>query len=286
MKDFSDQDVINYYDLTQQHMRWFWKLDDSMGLHYGVWEAGITNLADAIRNTDRILAKMGDIKPGHKVLDAGCGVGGSSILIAKEFGAHCTGITLSEKQVKSATAYAARHKVSDLTHFEVNDYFNTGYPDNSFDIAWAMESMATAPDKDRFLKEMNRVLKPGGKLLVCDYYKPHNYDVADYPCMQDMLHNWIISDILTIEEKKELAGKNGFELIGYRDTTKDISKSVKRIYRFALAGKVGTKLYALKNPKVSSSSKNHYKSGLGQLHGYKKGLWNHVLWAFEKTKTA
>lgn len=282
MTTFSDQDVINYYDLTQQHMRWFWKLDESMGLHYGVWEENIHTLADSIRNTDRILAKMGDIKAGQKVLDAGCGVGGSSILIAKEFGAHCTGITLSEKQVKSATAYAAKNGVQDLTHFEVNDYFNTGYPDNSFDVAWAMESMATAPDKDRFLKEMNRILKPGGKLLVADYYKPFDYKVEDHPCMQDMLHNWIISDILTIDEKKELAQQNNFELVGYRDTTREIKKSVKRIYRLALLGMVGTKLYALTHPNVSSSSKNHYKSGLGQLHGYNKGLWNHVLWAFQK----
>lgn len=284
MTTFSEQDVINYYDLTQQHMRWFWKLDESMGLHYGIWEKGTQSLADSIINTNRILAEMGGIQKGQKVLDAGCGVGGSSIYIAKNFGAHCTGITLSKRQVQTGSANAEKNQVADRVNFEVNNYLDTGYPDNSFDVVWAMESMATSPDKPLFFKEMNRVLKPGGKLLIADYYKPFAYDVKDHPSMQDMLYNWAISDILTVTEQEELANQFNLEVKDYRNTTKEIRKSVNRIYFLSMLGKLGTKLYTLTHSNVTESSKNHYKAGFGQYHGHKKGLWHYGLWVFEKNQ--
>ncbi|MGB0178338.1 MAG: methyltransferase domain-containing protein, partial [Owenweeksia sp.] len=246
------------------------------------WKGGTKTLADAIVNNNRILAEMGGIQKDHKVLDAGCGVGGGSIYIAKNIGAQCTGITLSAKQVESANRYAAKNGVSDKVHFEVNNYFETGYPDESFDIAWAMESMATAPDKERFLKEMYRVLKPGGKLLIADIYKTSPYDVAKYQCMYDMLHHWAISDILTVEGNKEIARKQNFEVADQFNATSYVKRSVNRIYYLSMLGMLGTKLYELRNPKVSGSSKNHYKTGFGQYHGYKKRLWEYHLWVLRK----
>ncbi|HAD97386.1 MAG TPA: hypothetical protein DCG19_08260 [Cryomorphaceae bacterium] len=282
MSTITNNDIIRYYDLTQQHMRWFWKLDESMGLHYGIWKEGTRSLADSIVNTNRILAEMGHIQKDHRILDAGCGVGGSSIFLAKHFGAHCTGITLSERQVKSAYEYAKKNEVTDRVKFEVNNYLDTGYPDESYDIVWAMESMATAPDKKLFFKEMYRVLKPGGKLLIVDYYKPHAYAIKDQPNMYDMLYNWAIEDILTVTEQEEIAEQQNFQVREHYNATAEISKSVNRIYYLSMLGMLGTKAYQLTHPKVSSSSKNHYKAGFGQYHGYRKGLWEYHLWVLEK----
>jgi len=64
---FSTEDIKNYYDHTEAHYRQFWKLDESMGLHYGIWDHSTRTLAEAIRNTNAQLAKMGNIQPSDSV---------------------------------------------------------------------------------------------------------------------------------------------------------------------------------------------------------------------------
>ena len=61
--------------------------------------------------------------------------------------------------------------MSELVDFQQQDYTQTDFPDNNFDVAWAIESMTTATSKVAFFKEIHRVLKPGGKLVVADFFK-------------------------------------------------------------------------------------------------------------------
>ena len=83
MKTFSNQEVESYYDQTEIHYRQFWKLDKIMSLHYGLWDNTTKNLSQAMLNTNKQLMLRADIQKEHRVLDAGCGVGGSSIYLAK-----------------------------------------------------------------------------------------------------------------------------------------------------------------------------------------------------------
>ena len=281
MKTFTNQDVENYYDHTEPHYRMWWKLDASMGLHYGVWDKEIKSLKEAVINTNRELMLLGEIPKGAFVLDAGCGVGGSSIFLAKERRCQAKGITLSARQVATASKYAERHGVQDLVQFEQQDYTNTSFAANTFDYAWAIESMQTAQDKSLFFQEIARVLKPGGRLLIADCFKSHAYDIKQEPDMLTMLNGWAISDILTLEELEEIAGQYGLRLSGRRNVTKEVKPSVNRIYWAALAGMIGTKAYNLVY-NATYFSKIHYKTGLAQFKTYRKGLWDYELLALQK----
>ena len=260
----------------------WWRMDESMGLHYGVWEEDTTSLRDAIINTNKGLMELGKINEGARVLDAGCGVGGSAILLAKTLGCQVTGITLSAKQVGAATRYAVNNMVGDKTHFEVMDYTDTVFAADTFDFIWAIESMQTGPDKAKFFKEVKRILKPGGKLLIADCFKAFPYDVDQEPNMLTMLNGWAMSDLLTIDEISKLAEQEGLKLTQNRDVTREIQKSVKAILRAALLGMVGTKLYNLYK-KASYFSRIHYKTGLAQYKTYMKGLWTYNLIVIENT---
>lgn len=281
MKTFTNQDVENYYDHTEPHYRMWWKLDASMGLHYGVWDPGIRTLKDAVINTNRELMLLGEIPEGASILDAGCGVGGSSIFLAKEKNCQARGITLSARQVATATKYAEQHGVRDLVQFEQKDYTNTGYEADSFDMVWAIESMQTAQDKSLFFKEIARVLKPGGRLLIADCFKSHPYNIQAEPHMLTMLNGWAISDILTLAELEDLAGTFGLRLCGRRNVSQEVKPSVNRIYWAALAGMIGTKAYNLVY-NATYFSKIHYKTGLAQYKTYRKGLWDYELLALQK----
>ncbi|MBI5915463.1 MAG: methyltransferase domain-containing protein, partial [Bacteroidetes bacterium] len=245
MQTFTNEDITNYYDHTETHYRQFWKLDASMGLHYGIWDASTKNLAQAILNTNLQLAQLGQIKSTDVVLDAGCGVGGSAIFLAKNYGCQVTGITLSRRQVKNAFSYAEEKGVGHLVRFEQMDYTKTRFPDGHFDVVWAIESMQTASDKNLFFKEMRRILKPGGRLLMADVFKEGNWKIAETPVMQTMIHGWAISDLLSIPELSVLLGKHNFGGTQNWDMTAKIAPSIRRILLGGLGGMIGTKWYNL-----------------------------------------
>ncbi len=128
------------------------------------------------------MMKLGGINPeedsGAKMLDVGCGVGGTSRYIAKKLGpnADVTGITLSPNQVKRATELAKDQAVENAK-FTVMNALEMDFPDNSFDIVWACESGEHMPDKEAYINEMMRVLKPGGKFVMATWCQRDDREV-------------------------------------------------------------------------------------------------------------
>lgn len=77
-----------------------------------------------------------------------------------------TGITISPEQQRRATNLAAERGVANAK-FELCDALDMKYPDNSFDLVWACESGEHMPDKEKYVQEMARVLKPGLRAARC-----------------------------------------------------------------------------------------------------------------------
>jgi MPBQ/MSBQ methyltransferase len=105
-----------------------------------------------------------------KILDVGCGIGGTSRYLGKKFGpnASVTGITLSTVQAKRATDLATAQSIRNV-NFEIMDALDMKFPDNTFDLVWGCESGEHMPDKKKYIEEMARVLKPGGKVVVATW---------------------------------------------------------------------------------------------------------------------
>jgi ubiquinone/menaquinone biosynthesis C-methylase UbiE len=114
-----------------------------------------------------------------KVLDVGCGFGGTSRYLAKTLGpkSQVTGITLSPKQVERGTELAKEQNLTkENVNFEVKDALKMDYEDNTFDIVWACESGEHMPDKKKYIEEMMRVLKPGGKFVMATWCQRDDRD--------------------------------------------------------------------------------------------------------------
>ena len=276
MKRFNNKDVENYYDQTEVHYKTHWKLKESMGLHYGIWDKSTKNLTDAILNTNYRLMTLGEVKPDDVGLDAGCGIGGSSIYISKHKGCTMQGITLSKKQSETATRLAQDNGLSNKLTFSQQDFTATNFNDNTFDFAWCIESIQTAPDKSLFFKEMNRIIKPGGRILIADIFKPQPYSIANDPDMQTMLNGWAMEDAISIPELHQLSEQFNFKVTELQSVNKEVKKSVDRIYFACIVGKVGTKLYNMIY-NASYFSKIHYKTGLAQKKTFKQNKWGYYL---------
>jgi cyclopropane fatty-acyl-phospholipid synthase-like methyltransferase len=281
MEKFSYQDIEDYYDQTEVHYRFWWKMEKSLGLHYGVWDETTKTTADAILNLNRVLMELGEVQEGDRVLDAGCGVGGSSLYLAKHRNCKTTGVTLSQKQVETATEFAAQKGLSSLCIFLKCSYTETPFEKESFDISWAIESLGSAQNKGEFFQEMHRILKPGGKILIADTLKPEPADISNNKYMKMMLNGWAISDILSISEIKELAAEYGFKTKVEYDASRQIQKSVDQIYKAYLIGRIGSRIYNFLFD-ASRFAKIHYKTGLAQKKTFEKGEWKYMLMVFEK----
>lgn len=113
-----------------------------------------------------IAAKIAASAP-ERVLDAGCGLGGTSFHLARRFGSECEGITLSAVQADRATRTAEALGLADKCRFRVASY-DDPLPAGSYDLVVAIESLAHSPDPARSLANLARSRTPGGLVIVVD----------------------------------------------------------------------------------------------------------------------
>jgi ubiquinone/menaquinone biosynthesis C-methylase UbiE len=105
------------------------------------------------------------------VLDAGCGIGGTSRHIAHAHGCRVSGIDLTPDYIETARDLTTRTGLSDRCRFELGSATDTPYADNSFDAAISFHVAMNIEDRGRLYAELARVLKPGATLCLFDVMK-------------------------------------------------------------------------------------------------------------------
>ncbi|MFW5873530.1 MAG: class I SAM-dependent methyltransferase [Bacillota bacterium] len=102
-------------------------------------------------------------QPGEKILDIGCGTGNFSIKLAK-MGCKVTGIDISQPMLEEAEKKAEKLNLD--INFKKGDVLNLEFDDNKFDSVFSMAAIEFIKDLETAFKEIKRVVKPGGKILL------------------------------------------------------------------------------------------------------------------------
>lgn len=162
------------------------------------------------------LAGRGSLRPGARVLDVGCGLGGSARYLAVEHGCQVTGIDLTEEYVEVANALARMVGLSDRTTFRLANALAMPFDDGAFDVVWTQHVQMNIADKAGFYREIARVTRPGGVFLFHDIFAgdggPIHFPVP-------WAEGASISFLATPGEVKRTLEDVGFVLRDWADTT-------------------------------------------------------------------
>jgi len=120
------------------------------------------------RNATVRLAQLARVSGSEAVLDVGCGIGGPSRFLAKEFGCRVTGLDLTAEFIEVANMLARRTGLAGKVTYHRGDALDLPFADASFDLAWSQNAAMNIADRDRLYAEMRRVLKPNGRLAIQD----------------------------------------------------------------------------------------------------------------------
>jgi ubiquinone/menaquinone biosynthesis C-methylase UbiE len=269
--------IIEYYQVSENAYKDAWDLNNSLAIHYGFWDDKVKSFPQSLIRMNEVMMEAADISANDKVLDAGCGVGGSSIFLASQLGCKVTGITISEKQADQATANAKQKGTGEWVNFQTMNYCATSFPDESFDVVWGCESICYAEDKQKFVREAFRLLKPGGRLVVADGFVSQ-FENNDRPTIRKWLDGWQVNYLESPNRFENLLRLEGFNDVEYRNISKYTVHSSRRLLKFYFLATfyLWWKTFTFSN-KATAIQKKNIKACWYQYWGLRQGLWQYGL---------
>lgn len=214
-------DIRDHYDQLSSVYRTLW----GEHIHHGFWRKPDETAAAAQENLTRELARRAAVANGDHVLDVGCGLGGSSLLLAKEFGCYVEGISISPKQVLSAQQEAARRKLEGRAVFAVEDANELQLRESPYDVVWSIECTEHLFDKPRFISTCENLLRPGGRLAICAWLAGENLDRKQKDLVGDVCRGMLCPSLGSMNDYLAWMRGSGLEVISAHDVTANVART-------------------------------------------------------------
>jgi tocopherol O-methyltransferase len=215
----SKEKIEHFYDAISPLWKELW----GVHVHHGYWRTGKESKEKAQEQLTEELASRAKITRSARILDVGCGMGGSSIYLATTFDAGTVGITLSPVQAEIATK-SAKDAGANST-FLVMDA-ETAEFDKPFDVVWSIEAVSHLNNPENFFRLAARVLKPGGVIALMDWFEADGLSAAQSrKFVAPIRHAMLVPSLTTRAEYLEFAARNGFTVAFTKDISDKVAKS-------------------------------------------------------------
>lgn len=152
------------------------------------------------------------LQKNARVLDIGCGLGGSAFVMAREFGACVYGIDLSQNMLAQATRRLKKNGLAEYVSLELGDCLDIERP-GFYDAIYSRDVFLHIEDKSRLFSVLFESLRPGGSLLFTDYCcaeQPWQDDFSEYVADRNY-------HLCTLAQYASLSSDAGFIQVAARD---------------------------------------------------------------------
>jgi tocopherol O-methyltransferase len=271
-----DGEVADHYDELDPIYRALW----GEHVHHGLWRTGDESPTEAVEAlSDHVARRIGLGTDGapERLADIGCGYGATARRFAERHGSRVVGYTLSAAQAGHAPPHPN-------VAIHVGDWLRNAEPDAAFDAAYAIESSEHMADKAGFFRQAFRVLRPGGRLVVCAWLADENAGPrAVRHLLEPICREGRLASMGTRTDYEAWAAEAGFALRAYED----ISREVRRTWticarrfaarlirdpsyiRFVASGASRNRIFALSLPRL--------------IIAYRTGAMRYGVFTFEKS---
>jgi tocopherol O-methyltransferase len=216
--------VADHYNELDVFYRELW----GEHVHHGFWVTGRETPEVAVRHLIEVVAQEARIETGVRVIDIGCGYGGTARQLSQQYGAEVTGITLSTAQYDYAKSVTAGSNPT----YSVADWFSTDFTPQSFQAAVAIESSEHASDREEFCRRAYNVLQPGGRFVISAWLSreaPSPVETAWL--LRPICNEGRVPHLPTLNELIAAGKAAGFELVNAQDCTRAVSRTWGVIFR-------------------------------------------------------
>jgi tocopherol O-methyltransferase len=210
--------IRDHYDRLSVYYRTLW----GEHLHHGYWIHGDEPKEKAQVQLIEHLARAANLPSECQVLDVGCGFGGSSIYLAKQYKAQATGITISPVQVEMANQAAreanagAKFLCMDAEAMK----FNT-----PFDVVWSVESISHYPNNEKFFADATKLLKPRGRMAITDWFKKEGLTPREHKKFLEPIERGMLVELSTMKAYEDLMSKNGLKVVKTETLNRQCAKT-------------------------------------------------------------
>jgi SAM-dependent methyltransferase len=236
--------VRNYYEQNTARFERYGL--GASSIHRAVWAPGVSTREGALHYVDELL--VGAIAPSNsipRVVDLGCGVGASLVYIARQREIIGEGITISPLQAKRAAEIIAQAGLEGRVRCREGNFLSLPADITGADLAFSIEAFVHSPDASLYFAQAAKVLKPGGRLVVCDDFLAAPIDglaAGARRIVADFSRGWRAPSVLTTAQAGQEAGREGLRLVQDLDLTPHLDLRRPRDRLISLFVKVGRRL--------------------------------------------
>lgn len=221
--------IAAYYDNNTRHFLRLGGSADTAAIHRAIWAPGVRDRAAAFNYLNQLVGQaIAPVLPDQaaqsqaRVLDIGCGVGGSATWLASTLGVDVIGVTLSAVQQQLASERADSLGLAQRCRFMQADFLQTNFaelPDRQpalapVHAAFAIESFAHARDIDEFFATAARLIMPGGRLIICDDFLVSGLSDARAEFWVDRFRQgWHLNNLSSVGRTCAVAQQHCFRLL-------------------------------------------------------------------------
>lgn len=217
----------DYYN-SEDADRFYYTIWGGEDIHVGLYRADDEPIFEASRRTVQHMAERAAPTADSRVLDIGAGYGGSARYLAHRYGCQVVALNLSEVENARHREMNARAGLDHLIEVVDGSFEAIPYPDAHFDLVWSQDAILHSGDRSGVLREVDRVLRPGGEFLFTD---PMQTDTCPPGVLQPILARIHLEGLGSPGFYRTLAADLGWRELAFDELAEQLPNHYGRVLR-------------------------------------------------------